>query len=500
MVVKEHLSWILDRPWSEIEEMQAKWSGDEYRKHLFAYTEERDRRKIEFTHSLGLKCDCVGWSSLDLTCPDAGEILNKIEAFCKEEGWLARGGCSRWYEDFESGWYELELPHQNEAEPHIDERFERGERRDVYAIRAYKNKNRPILNGWCRRIPLVVSARFREACIKHNIQDVSFCWIRDVGRYASEQYFFMYPKQFVSHIACNYGLEYSDRMSPYYTAERWEYKHDSSLYFPHGPGSEIHDRLTKIGGKLSRVAEIFYDMGFSLQDACPAKLMPDSGFACIHVSEPPHWFRDKVLIHKNTAELLIQEKVLSRKNLCPALLYEEVPPGYVERKMQSVLPPEEEHFVQMQSEYEAFIKIPRPLRKATPKEAVKLLRKAKTARKADFQKRMKKELNETLEGTGYALLAPYYLVADGGMLSDEYRLFSFEESKVASAEFAEDMAKEELLEARIEGLVFACCPDGDRVILRADGTVARVSHEVPEILEEWPVLSQFFAECIELEE
>ena len=40
MVVKEYLSWILDRPHSEIEEMQAKWSGDEYRKHLFAYDKE----------------------------------------------------------------------------------------------------------------------------------------------------------------------------------------------------------------------------------------------------------------------------------------------------------------------------------------------------------------------------------------------------------------------------------------------------------------------------
>ena len=485
MVVEEYLYWILDRPRKEEPRMDS---------------EEKYRRNIEFVHSLGLKCDCVGWSSLDLTRPDAGEILDKIEAFCKEEGWLARGDCSRWYEDFESDWYELELPDQREVEAHTDERFERGERRDVYAIRAYKNKSQPILLGWCNHIPLVVSAKFREACIKHNITDVRFCWIRDVGRYASEQYFFMYPMQNIPHIACNYGLRYSERYSPYPTEEGIKYRHNPKLYFPHGPGSEIHHRVTQIGGKLPRVAEIFYDMGFSIQDCYPTKDMPKSGFAYVNHKSAPYWGRDKVLIHKNTAELLIREKVLSRKNLHPALLYEDVPPGYVKMEMEPISVPEEEHFAQMQSEYEAFIQIPRPVRKTTPKEAVKLLRKAKTARKEDFQKRMKKELGAALEDTAYAPLAPYYLVADGGDLSDEYRLLPYEESQASTAEFAADMAKEELLDQPIEGIVFVHCMDGDRLILRSDGTVARVSHEVPEITEDWPTLAQFFADCTELEE
>ena len=487
MVVKEYLSWILDRPHSEIEEMQAKWSGDEYRKHLFAYDKETYRRNIEFVHSLGLKCDCVGWSSLDLTRPDAGEILDKIEAFCKEEGWLARGGCSRWYEDFESDWYELELPLAKGDWGSIETESNTGEKMRVTTVHAYKDKSSPALAGYGY---VMVSERFRSACLRHNIPGIHFCWAKDEGRYASEQYFTIYADKYLPQIACDRFLKYND------TATFW------AVALDHHPGSELYRRLELLGGHFPRIAEIFYDMGFHVPDYYPVSELPEEGFAHVYWGKGDYYMREKLLIHKKTAEMLMEEKVLSKKYLQPAFLYDgkEVPPGYYVEEMHPVLKPKQSFIDQMQSEYEAFIQIPRPVRKTTPKEAVKLLRKAKTARKEDFQKRMKKELGAALEDTAYAPLAPYYLVADGGDLSDEYRLLPYEESQAATAEFAADMAKEELLEQPIEGIVFFHCIDGDWVILRSDGTVARVSHEVPEITEDWPTLAQFFADCTELEE
>lgn len=47
----EKLDWILDKIGGPL------WS------------EEKARQNIEFVHSLGLKCDAVGWSTLDLTSP-----------------------------------------------------------------------------------------------------------------------------------------------------------------------------------------------------------------------------------------------------------------------------------------------------------------------------------------------------------------------------------------------------------------------------------------------
>ena len=492
MVVKENLMWILDRPHSEKEEMRQKWSGAEYLKRISEYENDKYRRNTEFVHSLGLKCDCVGWSNLDLTRPDAGEILDKIEAFCKEGGWLARGICSRWYEDFESDWYELLVPDQKEVAPHIDERFERGERRDVYAIRAYKNKSQPILLGWCEYIPLVASSRFREACINRPLSDVRFCWIRDVGRYASVQYFFLYPEHCIPRIACDHGL--------YYVGEQFLPHSSNRSFAPHGPGSEIYERISAISKTFSRVAEIFYTMEFCVQDYYPQNAMPKSGFAYTYHHET-YWSREKVLIHKDTAEYLIGEKLLRKKDLHPVLFYdEEVPPGYVEMEMQPVSIPEEEHFTQMQAEYKAFLQIPRPVRKATTKEAVALLRKAKTARKADFKKRMAKDAGVALENTSYAPLIPYYSVADGGAISGEYDLYAYTEACSSTAEFSQNMAKEELLAHPIEGIVFACCADGDQVVLCSDGAVIRVSHETMDGIEDWPTLAQFFADCIELED
>ncbi len=490
MKLHERLSWILDRPHSEIEEMQAKWSGDEYLiEHLRPYEEENYRRNIEFVHSLGLKCDCVGWSSLDLTRPDAGEILDRIDRFCREEGWLARGVCARRYEDFESDWYELELPAVKDICNYVKTVSESGERVTVKGVRAYKNKGAHALYGY--HGDFYVSEHFRDACIRHQVPGVHFCWARDQGRFASEQYFAIYADRNLSRIACDRFLRYQDvgRGYPVTVVE-------------HQPGSALYSRLEAVGGMLPRVAEIFYDMQFSLPDYYPVSELPEEGFAHVYWGKGDYYMKEKLLVHRRTAEMLLEERLLSRKNLQPAFLYQDgqVPPGYYEAEMDPFLRPCQTYIDQMQREYEAYIQQPHPVRKATEKEAVQLLRRAKTVRKEDFRKRMKKETAAALADTAFAPLAPYYLAAEGGDLSDEYRLLSYEEAGEETDAFAAGMEKEELLPRAIEGVVFAACMDGDKVILRPDGTAARVSHEVPEVVEEWPSLAQFFTECIEIEE
>lgn len=508
MKISEGFSWILDRPESEIDELKKKWSGDEYRKHHSAYQEEKYRQNIEFVHSLGLKCDCVGWCSLDLNRPDIGEILDKIEAFCQEEGWLARGGYGRSVSDFESDWYEIAAPELDGVEPHYDDRcestlhwsakfadpeyverhknlfYERGKRRDVYAIRAYKNQGLPLLLGWSNKVPAIASERFRDAVIRNNIGDVDFCWIRDVGRYESEQYAFLYPNQCIERIACDNGLRFS-------TNHHFDQEHH--------PGSPLYQRYEELGGYLPRMAEIFYDFGIHLPDYYPMSEMPDGGFACVK-GICGETSRDTLLVHRDTAEILLREKVLKSQWLKPVPFYEgTVPPGYREVILDgkfNVRKPEQQHFEEMEQEYQEIKKRQRPQRKATEKQAVKVLRQAKRERKEDFRKRMKKEIGDTLEKTVYAPLVPYYLVTDGGYLSDEYRLIPYAEVDHATAEFRANMAKEELLETFVEGLVVACCPDGDRVILCADGAVVRVSHEIPEIIEKWHSLAQFVVDCI----
>ena len=66
MKVIETLDWILDNDDKSIVD------------------DEKYRLNIEFVHSLGLKCDCVGWSTLDLQNPRTNEILSAIDSFCKK--------------------------------------------------------------------------------------------------------------------------------------------------------------------------------------------------------------------------------------------------------------------------------------------------------------------------------------------------------------------------------------------------------------------------------
>ena len=71
----------------------------------------------------------------------------------------------------------------------------------------------------------------------------------------------------------------------------------------------------------------------------------------------------------------------------------------------------------------------------------------------------------------------------------------YEAAQATTAEFHADMAEEGLL----EGIAFVRCADGDKVVLRPDGTVARFSHEGPEVCEDGPSLAQFFVDTAEAE-
>ena len=133
MEFKEYLSWILDRPKDEKEEhkdIKEKWKEQE----------EAWRLNIEFVHSLGLKCDCVGWSFLELDRPDADEILDKIDEFCKKGGWEARGGVYREFEEFESDWYELCLSETNAKWDWDEYVCKNGKELKYKSLHSYQNK------------------------------------------------------------------------------------------------------------------------------------------------------------------------------------------------------------------------------------------------------------------------------------------------------------------------------------------------------------------------
>ena len=196
------------------------------------------------------------------------------------------------------------------------------------------------------------------------------------------------------------------------------------------------------------------------------------------------------------AQKLLASKAITPRDLLPVPVANDCPPGYWTEQAFPRPEPTAEFIAARERERLALEAKPRPRRSINEKQALTALRRAKRERKEDFGKALPKSAAESLSDTPYAPLAPYYAVAAGGELSDEYEWLAYARALEETTEFMADMQAEELLEDPPRGVVIARCPDGDRVLLTPDGKVIRYSHEDPTLTVEWPTLAQFFYDSI----
>lgn len=461
MKYTEKLSWILDNNPSK----------------GYRYDEGKIRENIDFVHSLGLKCDSVGWCDIDLGSPKAEEYLEKIAAFCQSKDLWARGWYTRTYAETQSSWYRLgtarmpddswndfyELPTPNGDTV-----------KTLGSIKAYMlEPHSP--KDWHRPIP----ARVKDALTGMEIPNLTFCWIKDVGRYESQQYFHLYAHSPLPRYYSDRGLKY-------------EIRTDVATEYP-----KIWQRILALGGMLPKVASIFYDLHISLPDCYNATDLPDVGLAEVYnpLTFTQHLV-DTLLIREDVAQKLLEAKAISPRDLVPVPIADTCPPGYWEERAYPRPEPTADFIATREKERMALEAKPRPRRAITEKQAISALRKAKRDRKEDFKKAMSKATLESLTDTPYAPLASYYAVANGGELSDEYEFLPYDSSLEETKILEDELVAEELLEDPPQGSVIAICPDSDRILFLINGKVIRFSHEVPETIAEWPTLAQFFYDAL----
>ena len=461
----EELLWILDKPGTTIHNQ-----------------DEKFRENIEFVHSLDLKCDSVGWCKLDLANPKTDAIFAKISAFCKENGWRARCLYTRMYAEPDSTWYELVPADFSDDTLHnsIETATESADIIFTRHIRAFRETASGPKILWR---DLFVPERFRNFCLQKQLDDLDFCWAKDTGKYEAEQYFHVYGKRLIPRV----GIA----------------------------GTKDPAALRKMDGRLPDIAEVFDDLQqINLPDCYPAADLPSDGIAyvCKYQSSNdiattsllgrhlPRNYREMerntILIHKDTAKQLLDSRVLTARQLRPALIVDRLPIGYTLAQTQPIARPCRSFMDQMNAEYDSLRLIKRPVRSVSEKEALKLLRKAGKDRKEDFRKAFPKAKMDELLRTAYGPLTPYYLIANGGFLSDEYELLPYNRAEEENAVFHDHLKTEALLDKQPEGVVFARCADADAVLLCSDGTVIRFSHESPEIIKKWPNLPQFIADSL----
>lgn len=430
--------------------------------------EDKYRLNREFVHLLGLKCDCVGWSTLNLQNPRANEILSAIDAFCKKNGWKARGCYHRTYSDYTSDWYEI-VPtafNDNTLCGSVECEGKQGKNVEVYNIRAY-HEPRPAVKYWYESV--LVPERFRDACIRHGITDVDFCWARDMGKYQAEQYFHLYGNCRVPTIAVGKDITINDK-----------------------------EKIELLGGYLPRIADIFYNLQkINLQDSYIESDIPSCNIAYAYCPRTYSYIgKNNFLIHKNFAQILLNEKAISESDLTPAMVVKELPGGYTLDNTITYNRPTSVYLQKSISEYEKLKNTQRPLRLISEKDALKIMRSAKKERKEDFQKPLSKTKVSDIAKTSYAPILPYYLIANGGHFSDEYEFLKFDKAVEENELFTEELLTEELLESKPDGIVFAKCANGDMILHCDNGKVIRFSHEAPVAIEEWASLSQFVADAI----
>ena len=460
---REELSWILDGK-ARIGQWEAK--------------EKEIQENIVFVHSLGLKCDCVGWSVLDLNRDGSEIILDQIEAFCREKGWKARGWYTRSYIPDTAEWYCLRKRN-----------FKENERIDCEKIYLPENES-PVILPRIRACSILESApiwdkyycvpdRFQKAWQKTGLDGMRFCWLTDAGKYQGEQYFAIAPQ----HRICRTNeLGFS-------------YKVDSFQELKQRPE---YGQILKLRGWLPRLAEFFYDLHVSLPLSCLRADLPSEGFGYTYY---PWTYstagQSEVLLRADLAEELIAARGLTRSALEPVLVCDKPVPGFQYRETETIPFPDDALLKKRMTSCFVLLAKGRPVKELSEKDALRLLRAQMKKNPESFGKAMSKKQREALSAKEHASLVPYYAICSHGILSNEYTLLSYESSLLETARFQAEMRSEELVEGGFPGVVFAKCPDGDCVILSPEGMVLRISHEGPEVLCQWKSLPQFIANAIE---
>ncbi len=450
MNYREELHWILDKP------------GTTFKK------QEEYQENIDFVHSLNLKCDCVGWCTLDLSDSRTEDIFHQIATFCKQNDWKARCIYTRKYINIKSDWYKL-VPHLFTKNTHfgkIETVTTNSEKIYTHIIRAY-HEIQPCLKIW--QTDLYVPERFRNFCIKNNPNDLDFCWAKDIGKYKAEQYFHVYGKKLIPEIAVDFSLQKANAQV-----------------------------IAAVGGWLPKIVNTFHTIQqIILPDCFLSKDMPDRGIGYAYI---PSTFscagRNMLLIHKDVAHKLLQQRIISDNSLQPVPIVDNLPCGYILQQTQEIARPTETFMDKLLSEYEELKHLERPTRIISEQESIKYLKIIKKEQPANFEKAMPKIKRQQLLGTAYASLIPYYQVTSGGYLSDEYELLPYPRAVIASSDFHQRLVAEELLADSPDGIVIAICPDGDSILLCKDGRVIRFSHESPEIINCWPCLAHFIVDAL----
>lgn len=429
---------------------------------------------IDFMHSFGLKCDCVGWATIILDSEEKLELVKRMGEEARKQKINIRCSYEKEVTGADAEWYFIKPSY------HLNnDWYDYDELSTLDAIKGYKipkGMNLISIGG-----DVAVSEKFRNFCREEDFSGISFVWVNDTGRYKAEPFFYAYSNVEVSNPTT--GGKVFNRDSNF----------TRKLKVPYCQQAD------EIGGNLTVLNEIFCSLEFTEVPIMVSRdNMPESDFAVVSNDG----LSERLLVRSTAADKLLEKGLVKKKDLRPVIYYakEKHKLLITHNKPEKFLG--EKEIELMEKEYQKFLEKKKPEYVPTEKATLALLRKAKREDKDRFEKAIKKSIIQTLESTRFAAIAPYYAITNGGELSDEVAFYGYEEVEGMTNEFLTELNKgETILEEfpqLINPLVIGGTANGDSILLLTNGKIMRYNHEDPTLSQEWNTVFEFFYDNLEM--
>lgn len=420
-MLREKISWIVD----------CLDKSDEYHKSR------------AFVHSFGLKCDSVGWCSMEIKDDKDIELIEEIGEKIREVG--GRGRCCYEKEEFDvdTEWYLLKPSASCEYE------YERG-------IKGYKiaKKNHMADAGDF----IVANQKFVDYCVENQFSGVDFVFVKDIGRYKSDTHYAIIPTDCVLK-ATSFAIELP---TIHNIARR-----------------NICEKIDELGGNLVSISKSFKTMQFVFIPIMISKDDENENDFCYVAYE--EYGRVDTLVRKKVADKLLENNLVKKSELvavryCDLEKHKELMANC--RKNEFIEADTIKEWAKNREKYE---KKNKPVFTPNEKDAVKKLRKAKKERPEDFDKGLKTKLLEEMDDS-LVVLKSIYKISNGCFLDDEFELFKYELIQSETAEFFEDNSSDEVVFEELQlnnSHIIGRVMNGDSIIIRQDKSVIIYDHEDP---------------------
>ncbi len=396
-----------------------------------------------FVHSFGLKCDMVGWCSMDIKDNKDVELIERIGERISEVG--GNGRCCYEKEEFDvdTEWYRLKPSASCEYD------YEQG-------IKAYKLTRKNYIADADDFI--VANQQFVDFCTENAFSGVDFVYVKDKGKYKADTHFAIIPTDCVLK-ASTFNVE----LPTIHNRNR----------------RNICKMIDELGGNLSSVSKSFKNLQFVDIPLMIAKDDEVKNDFCYVAYEECGCV--ETLVRKKVADKLLENCFVKTSELmsvryCDPEKYKDIMVNC--RKEEFI---NNDIIKEWYKSREKDEKKNKPIYKPNEKDAMKLLRKAKKERTEDFNKGLKTKLLEDMDGS-LSAIKNIYKISDGCFLGDEYELFKYELIQTETQEFIEDNSTDEVVfeKLRLDNFyVIGRAINGDSIIIRQDESVVVYDHEDP---------------------